>query len=61
MIHQIGALLIVMKLGLFSYLVESSVSIKENMIYSSLPYLDPTDPFFQTVGVELLNEVCKLN
>jgi hypothetical protein len=24
----------------------------------SLPYLDPTDPFFQQVGVELLNEVC---
>jgi hypothetical protein len=24
----------------------------------SLPYLDPTDPFFQQVGAELLNEVC---
>ena len=24
---------------------------------SSLPYLDPTDPFFQTVGADLLNEV----
>jgi len=23
----------------------------------SLPYLDPTDPFFQQVGVALLNEV----
>ena len=28
----------------------------------SLPYLDPTDPFFQNVGVALLNEVgCSLD
>ncbi len=24
----------------------------------SLPYLDPIDPFFQQVGIEILNEVC---
>jgi hypothetical protein len=24
----------------------------------SLPYLDPTDPFFKEVGAALLNEVC---
>jgi hypothetical protein len=29
-------------------------------MHFSSPYLDPTDPFFQTVGVQLLNEVCKL-
>ena len=27
-------------------------------LHISLPYLDPTDPFFQQVGVALLNEVC---
>ena len=34
---------------------------RENLItFNSLPYLDPTDPFFQTVGVQLLKEVGEL-
>jgi hypothetical protein len=32
----------------------------KQIIYFSLPYLDPTDPFFQKVAVELLTEVCKV-
>ncbi len=58
-IHQIGSVLVAMNLGLSSNLIELCVDIK-NIIYFSLPYLDPTDPFFQKVGVELLNEVCNL-
>jgi hypothetical protein len=45
-----------MNLGLFSHLIDLSICV-----YFSLPYLDPTDPFFQTVGVALLNEVCKIH
>ncbi|CAF2721028.1 unnamed protein product [Rotaria sp. Silwood2] len=33
---------------------------KKQIIYFSLPYLDPTDAFFQKVGVELLNETITL-
>jgi len=46
-----------MNLGLFSNWIMFD---NKQIIYFSLPYLDPTDPFFQKVAVELLTEVCKV-
>ncbi len=45
-----------MILGEFSNL-RFMIMTKVFILNFSLPYLDPTDPFFQQVGVALLNEV----
>jgi hypothetical protein len=56
-IRRTGMALVVMILGKF--FVTRYMSMRTIFILNlSLPYLDPTDPFFQQVGVELLNEVC---
>jgi hypothetical protein len=48
--------LVVMILGKF--FDTRCILIRKILIFNlSLPYLDPTDPFFQQVGVALLNEV----
>lgn len=56
-IHRIGTALVAMTHGkLFE---ASCIEIGEIAIFDhSLPYLDPTDPFFQKVGSAILNEVC---
>ena len=55
-IHRTGTALVVMILGKFSSLC--FITVVEFFVSTfSLPYLDPTDPFFQKVGAALLNEV----
>jgi hypothetical protein len=54
--RRTGTGLVVMILGEFSNL-RFMIMTKFFILNFSLPYLDPTDPFFQQVGVALLNEV----
>ena len=54
--RQIGLVLVAMNHGLHFTTKYIFIVVTQN-IHFSLPYLDPTDPFFQTVGVALLNEV----
>lgn len=59
-IHRIGTGLVVTTHG--KLLKMCSTILKEICIsYPSLPYLDPTDPFFQQVGAAILNEVRRLS
>ena len=59
-IHRIGMALVVTTHG---KLFTMHGIILERVCLSdySLPYLDPTDPFFQQVGAAILNEVCRLS
>ena len=55
-IHRIGMVLVVTTHGkLFQ---TKCIGVRKIRIFNlSLPYLDPTDPFFQQVGAAILNEV----